>query len=256
MKQRTPEFASVYSSRRFERSEEIHRSLCSSSSCHTMEQCKEDVWSIGCIIIEMMINSILFRPQNDDPSLQLLCIVQYVGGLSMAVLDRFPLHVKKFFAKIKCDPYQLRLHRLLQHLFSQYKFQHHLDHATHSKEHLFDLLKQMFQFQSAKRISLLSLIDHPFFSWSCSKTNRMRLSAPGPSVITRRTPIRLDHLVHLCTKLNLEHSRWNLTLKERCLFEVILHVENFSQINLSQYGLSQSLRADLQKLIYFLTGIQ
>ena len=57
---------------------------------------KEDVWSIGCIIIEMMINTILFRPQNDDPSLQLLCIVQYVGGLTHSLLDRFPLHIKKF----------------------------------------------------------------------------------------------------------------------------------------------------------------
>ena len=221
-----------------------------------MEHCKEDVWSIGCIIIEMMINSILFRPQNDDPSLQLLCIVQYVGGLSMAVLDRFPLHVKKFFAKIKCDPYQLRLHRLLQHLFTQYKFHHHHDHAMYRKEDLADLLKQMFQFQSAKRISLLSLIEHPFFSVSCARTNRVRLAAPCASVTVRSTPIRLDHLVHLCTQLNLERSRWNLTLKERCLFELILRMENFSQINLSQYGLSQSLRADLQRLIYFLTGIQ
>ena len=223
----------------------------------TIDHFKEDVWSIACIMIEMMINTILFRPQNDDPTLQLLCIVQYVGGLSISLLDRFPSNVKKFFSKIKCDPYQLRLHRLLQHIFTQYKFQHQ-ETTMFNKENLFDLFKQMFQFQSIKRISLLGLIDHPFFSSLHSmKNNKLRISnsTPSSSFISRPTSIRLEHLVHLCIKLNSEHPRWNLTLKERCLFELIIRMENFNQLNLSQYGLSQSLQNDLQKLISFFTGL-
>jgi serine/threonine protein kinase len=231
----------------------FHSSIYSSHD--TNEHSKEDVWSIACIIVEMMIHTILFRPQNDDPTLQLLCIVQYVGGLSATLLDHFPLHVKRLFSKIKCDPYQLRLHRLLQHIFSQYKTIHH-DHSIQNKENLFDLLKQMFHFQSVKRLTLCALLDHPFFSLYSSKTVRLRtpMSSSRLSLTTKNTSNKIDHLVHLCIKLNLEHSRWDLTLKERCLFELILHMDRFSQINLSQYGLSQSLQSDIQKLLAFLTG--
>lgn len=204
------------------------------------DQSKEDVWSIACIMIEMLINTIFFRPQNDDPILQLLCIVQYVGGLTNSSLDRFPFNVKKFFSKIKCDPYQLRLHRVLQQIFLQYKFQHHED-----KENLFDLFKQMFQFQSTKRISLIGLIEHPFFAHQTLKTTKF-VHFNGKS---RPKSIQSNHLVHLCTKLNIENSRWILTLKERCLFEVILRTDVYSHL-----GLSQSLENDLRRLISFLTG--
>ena len=188
----------------------------------------------------MMINTILFRPQNDDPSLQLLCIVQYVGGLTLSTLDRFPLHIKKLFSKTKCDSHQQRLHRLLQQIFKQY--------SLHFNENLFDLLKQMFQFQSDKRLSLDLLLEHPFYSLK-------RISYPKThSLIKPSVSIRLDDLVHLCTKLQLKQSRWILTLKERCLFELILHIKNFNDFNPEEYGLSQLLQFEIKKLIFFLTG--
>ena len=212
---------------------------------------KEDVWSIGCIMIEMLINTILFRPQNDDPSLQLLCIVRYVGGLPTAVLDRFPSHVKKLFSKLKCDHSQLRLNRLLQQIFSQ-RQTHQNDHCQYSKENLVDVLKQMFQFQCTRRISLQALLAHPFFCVSAPRVSFVRDEPPLP--ITRRS-VRVDDLVHLCTKLHLEHSRWLLTLKERCLLALILHIDDFSQFNPQQYGLSQPLQFDVQRLVSFLTGL-
>ena len=211
---------------------------------------KEDVWSIGCIIIEMMINTILFRPQNDDPSLQLLCIVQYVGGLTYSLLDRFPVHIKKLFSKIKCDNHQQRLQRLLQQIFNQYTMNLN-EYQPYTKENLFDLLKQMFQFQYDKRISLQSLIEHPFYLINSSfKNPKIRTN----NLIMKTTSITIDDLIHLCTKLNLKQSRWVLTLKERCLFELILHIKNFNQFNSDKYGLSQTLQLEIKKLIYFLTG--
>ena len=149
---------------------------------------KEDVWSIGCIIIEMIINTILFRPQNDDPSLQLLCIVQYVGGLTYSLLDRFPVHIKKLFSKTKCDNHQQRLQRLLQQIFNQYTI---YSNEYNKKEYLYDLLKQMFQFQSDKRIELQSLIEHPFYSINSLKNNlsinRLNLFQMNPSASIRMT---------------------------------------------------------------------
>jgi hypothetical protein len=67
-----------------------------------------------------MINTILFRPQNDDPSLQLLCIVEFVGGLTSSLIDHFPSHIKQLFSNIKCDNHQQRLNRLLKQIFNQY----------------------------------------------------------------------------------------------------------------------------------------
>jgi serine/threonine protein kinase len=216
-----------------------------SSSVESFDNSKEDVWSIACIIVEMMINTILFRPPNDDPSLQLLCIVQFVGGLTLSLIDRFPSHVKQLFSNIKCDSHQQRLQRLLKQIFHQYT-----SHSNEYNPYLYDLLKQMFQFQSDKRIELQALIEHPFYSTNSINKNRLNF------LKMKTTSIQIDDLIHLCTKLNLEQSRWVLKLKERCLFELILHIKNFNQFNSEQSGLSQSLQNELKHLIYFLTGNQ
>ncbi len=220
--------------------------IIENESSELFDNSKEDVWSIACIIVEMMINTILFRPLNDDPSLQLLCISQFVGGLTTSLIDRFPLHVKQLFSNLKCDSHQQRLHGLLKQIFHQY--------TTHSNEYhlkqdyLYDLLKQMFQFQSDKRIELQALIEHPFYSIHSITKTRLNFFK------MKTRSIQIDDLIHLCTKLNLKQSRWILKLKERCLFELILHIENFNQFNFDQYGLSQSLQNELKQLIHFLTG--
>ena len=216
------------------------------SSFSKIDNCKEDVWSIGCIIVEMMINTILFRPQNDDPALQLLRIVEFVGGLTLPIIDHFPLHIKNIFSTIKCDSHQQRLHRLLRQIFQQYP--NSLNESNRKREYLYDLLKQIFQFQSEKRIDLQGLAEHPFFSMNVLNKNRMNFMK------LKSQSIQIDDLIHLCVKLQLEKSRWVLTLKERCLFEVILQIKNFNQINFNQLGLRQSLQNELQQLIYFFTG--
>ncbi len=222
--------------------------FCYLFSHELFDNSKEDVWSIGCIIVEMMINTILFRPQNDDPSLQLFCIVQFAGGLTLSLIDRFPSHIKQLFANLKCDSHQQRLNRLLKQIFNQYT--NHSNEYNNKKDYLYDLLKQMFQFQSDKRIELQSLIEHPFFAINFLNKNRL-------NVLKMKTKsIQIDDLIHLCTKLNLQNSRWILKLKERCLFELILHIKNFNQFDLYKYGLSQSLQNELKQLIYFLTGNQ
>jgi hypothetical protein len=66
----------------------------------------------------------------------------------------------------------------------------------------------------------------------------------------------MNDLIHLCTKLNIEHSRWILTLKERCLLELILRIKDFNQFNPYKCGLNPSLSDELKKLIFFLTGNQ
>ena len=150
-----------------------------------------------------MINTILFRPQNDDPALQLLCIAQLVGGLTPSLIDRFPPHVKPFFSKMKCDTHQQRLHRLLKQIFHQYVS--HANQCNHpQKDSLYDLLKQMFQFATDKRIDLQTAIEHPFFS--LNSNNKTRSNALKIST----TSVQIADLVHLCTKLNLKQSRWIL----------------------------------------------
>ncbi|CAF0729001.1 unnamed protein product [Rotaria sordida] len=229
----------------------IDQDTCVNSK--TIDNSKEDVWSIGCIIVEMMINTILFRPQNDDPSLQLLCIVQYVGGLTLSLYEYFPLHVKKLFSKIKFDCHQQCLHRLLKQIFNHERINFH-EHHLHKKEYLFDLLKEIFQFQYDKRISLQSLIEHPFYSKnSLLKNSKTQMNSSKLLLLLpmNTSLIRIDDLIHLCIKLNLTHSRWVLTLKERCLFELILHIKNLSRFKSYTYGLSQSLQLEIEKLIYF-----
>lgn len=203
----------------------------------------------------MMINTILFQPQNDDPSLQLLCIVQYVGGLTLSLYEHFPSHVKKLFSKIKFDTHQQRLHRLLQQILNQERFNFHENHL-YTKENTFNLLTEIFQFQSEKRISLESLIEHPFYSINPSlKNNKVRITDSSTNALSTKTPpIQIDDLIHLCIKLSLKQSRSVLTLKDRCLLELMLHIKNFRLFNVSQCELHQPLQSDIKKLIYFLSN--
>lgn len=199
----------------------------------------------------MMVNTILFRPSNDDPSLQLLCIMQYVGGSTVSFINHFPSYAQQLFSNIKCDSEQQRLIILLRQIFNQYTLS---SNDPSKRDQLYDLLKQMFRFEPDTRIDLQSLIAHPFFSLNSIKTYKNRASLG--SIDTQTLPIRIDDIIHLCTKLNLEQPRWVLTLKERCLFEMILHIRNFNQFNPDKCGLTQPLINELKRLIYFLTGNQ
>ncbi|CAF1488698.1 unnamed protein product [Rotaria magnacalcarata] len=219
-----------------------------------IDHTKEDVWSIGCIIIEMMINTMLFRPQNDEPSLQLFCIVQYVGGLTLSLYERFPSNVKILFSKIRLDSHQQRLHNLLKQIINQETLNLN-EHHFYTKENLFDLLKAMFQFQPEKRTALHSLSEHPFYSMNSSMKNyKTRMNSLTSILPLNTSSISIDDLIRLCIKLNLQQSRWVLTLKERCLFELILHIKNFNLLSLYKYGLSPSLHLEIKRLIYFFTN--
>ncbi|CAF3475175.1 unnamed protein product [Rotaria socialis] len=55
----------------------------------------KDLQSIGCIITEMIINTILFRLKNDDPPSQLLYKVQFVGGLTILLINHFSTYAKQ-----------------------------------------------------------------------------------------------------------------------------------------------------------------
>ena len=211
---------------------------------------KEDVWSIGCIIVEMMIKTILFHPQNDEPSLQLRRIVDLVGGLQASVIEQFPPHARQLFPPINCDALQLRLPAMLKQVFIQYG-----SNAEHKpKENcLRDLLSRMFQFQSANRLSLQSCIEHPFFANDSPGTHCSKPQFDiSPHVRTR--PMRATDLIHLCTQLHLERPRWVLTLKQRCLLQVILHTDNCQAFKPQKYGLPQSLQNELRNFVSFLTG--
>ena len=199
-----------------------------------------------------MIKTILFRPQNDEPSLQLHCIVQFVGGLQASVIEQFPSSAKQLFRAINCDASQVRLPSVLKQVFNQYGSS--ADHKP-KEDCLHNLLTGMFQFQSANRLSLQSCIDHPFFA---NEPFSARCPKPqfdiSPHLRTR--PTRTNDLIHLCTQLHLERPRWVLTLKQRCLLEVLLHTDNFQAFKSQKYGLPRSLQNELRNLVSFLTGHQ
>lgn len=222
------------------------------SSLYTDES-KEDVWSIGCIVIEMMIHQILFHPLNDDPSLQLVSIVQLVGGLKESILENFLEPVKRFFRRINCDPYQDRLPSLLNQIFSQFKQNSNEIDDTDSFHELYDLLKQMLRFDWNQRISLSSCIEHSFFK-STTRGECAQKCNLFDNNCKRKAFISSDDLIRLCIKFNRKQNRWMLTLKENCLLKLLQHVENLSEFSNNLPLLSHSLNFELRNLIDFFTG--
>lgn len=186
----------------------------------------------------MMIQTILFRPNNDDPSLQLLCIVRLVGGMTRDFYERFPVHIKQMFSSLKMDSNQRRLYHFLKQIFHQYAISA-IEHRYDGE--LYDLLSQMFQFQSQKRLTLTSTLEHPFFSMESMKITFRSSQRKSSS-------INVDDLIRLTIRLQLEQSRWMLTLKERCLFEILLHSKDFFT---DQFDLSPTLRNEIIRLKNF-----
>ena len=202
----------------------------------------------------MMIHRILFHPQNDDPSLQLFSIVQHVGGLEPSLIKQFPVHIQTLFLTLRSDPNQQRLPRLLKQIYQQYKQSNDSDDPFNS--HLCELLSQMFQFDTDKRISLRMSIEHPFFSSTSSRTilHSSCQKEENDLYLERKSSITSDDLIRLCTKINLNNARWKTTLKERCLLEFVLRLNKLTDVNLDEICLNQSLKFEIRKLIEFLTG--
>jgi hypothetical protein len=197
----------------------------------------------------MLIKTIVFRPINDEPALQLFCIVQYVGGLTQCQRDRLPVHVKRMFVEMNVDNHQQRVRCLLKQIFDRYTSMHP-DERT-SIEPLRHLLTRMFQFQSDQRISLQSSIEHSFFV----SMNNTRCS--HVSMARRRTSsVRIDDLVRLCTRQHLDRCRWMLSLKERCQLTLIVHIDDFTRSTnqFERYGVNRALESELRQLANFLAG--
>ncbi|CAF0841471.1 unnamed protein product [Didymodactylos carnosus] len=224
---------------------------------------KCDVWSIACIIVEMLIHngSVLFQPANDDVCQQLLCIVQYVGGLTSSILELFPYHIKQAFNNIDFDSNQLRLGYMLKSIFSYSTATQYISQQStlYTKENLYDLLENMFQFLPDKRISLTNILHHPFFS-SLLKPITKSVNTKCLWKSQQQSTRTINDLIRLCIGLELQQPRWMLTLKEKCLFRILINLPNFNQFNgnyfysQSQFYLNESLYYDLKKLIHFVTG--
>ncbi|CAF3667755.1 unnamed protein product [Didymodactylos carnosus] len=226
---------------------------------------KCDVWSIACIIVEMLMHngSVLFQPANDDVCQQLFCIVQYVGGLTLPIFEFFPYHIKQAFSNIDFDSNQLRLGYMLTSILSQLSPIQCVSEqsSSYTRENLYDLLEKMFQFLPDKRISLTNILQHPFYS-SLPKTMTKTVNTKyiWKSQQQQQSIRTIDDLIRLCISLELQRPRWVLTLKEKCLFRILINLPNFNQFNENysysqpQFYLSESLYCDLKKLVRFLTG--
>lgn len=114
-----------------------------------------DVWSIGCILVEIYVGNLLFDTHDDTEHLALM--ERTLGPIPSEVTS---LSKTKHFTNGQLDWGGLDKKVEDYHLpLMEYKLVD-LD----DDDNLFDLIKKMFEYEPAKRISMSEALEHRFFN--------------------------------------------------------------------------------------------
>ena len=136
-----------------------------------------DVWSLGCILVEMHTGQILFN--GNDEIEQMNKIVEVLGMPSKTFLDRSS-ETKKYFNELPNGSYRLKVpdngqnnglpkFRKLHEIIGVYnggpggRRRFDVDHSVSEYRKFEDLIKQMLEFDPLKRIKADQILKHEFF---------------------------------------------------------------------------------------------
>ena len=139
--------------------------------------CAADVWSLGCILVELHTGQVLFNSNNEID--QMNKIVEVLGMPPKDFLDRSS-ETKKYFNKLpngnylpntpnKTHNYGLPKLRKLNEIIGVYtggpggRRLQDVDHSVLEYLKFEDLVKQMLEFDPLKRIKPDQILEHEFF---------------------------------------------------------------------------------------------
>lgn len=106
-----------------------------------------DMWSVGCVIAEIILNKPIFPGRNAAD--QLFEIIKVLGTPTKAEISKMNADYTKYkFPMIKCFP--------LKEIFKGY--------LNELGQDFFDLLSKMFDYNPEARITPMEALHHPFFN--------------------------------------------------------------------------------------------
>lgn len=133
--------------------------ICPEIILHLNYNHKCDIWSLGCLLYELITDSILYNPSNENINQEhLMLIIQSVGVIPKYMIDKSPIKDIYF-----THDYKLKYKDVIIYDSIIKKL---LNHRTRDTKYIYliDLLMKMLIIDPNKRISSDNALKHPLFT--------------------------------------------------------------------------------------------
>ncbi|OMJ26468.1 Serine/threonine-protein kinase AFC1 [Smittium culicis] len=144
-----------------------------------------DIWSIACVIIELLTGEVLFQTHENLEHLAMMEVL--LGRIPKDMINKVNSNLKpQFFQKnLLAYPTRSTSSKSLRNVRNMIPLSTLVNpEAGIIHKHLYDLLEKMLRFDPRERITALDALKHPFFSLNIKSTNsgsnNKKLSLPNP----------------------------------------------------------------------------
>ncbi|XP_010912940.1 serine/threonine-protein kinase AFC2-like isoform X1 [Elaeis guineensis] len=126
-----------------------------------------DIWSIGCIIVELCSGETLFQTHENLEHLAMM--ERVLGPLPQHMLRRADRHAEKFVRRGRLNwPEGATSRESIQAVWRLSRLQNLvMKHVDHSAGDLIDLLQGLLRYNPEERLTAREALRHPFFTRTC-----------------------------------------------------------------------------------------
>ncbi|ORY02722.1 kinase-like protein [Basidiobolus meristosporus CBS 931.73] len=122
-----------------------------------------DMWSIGCILVELFTGDALFQTHDDLEHLAMMEIV--VGKVPDRIVRGLGRNTQKYFKNSRLNYPNQDTNRTSQKYVKNMKpIESIIPPLTNCNAYLLDLVKKMLTYDTAQRITAREALNHPYFS--------------------------------------------------------------------------------------------
>lgn len=123
-----------------------------------------DIWSIGCILVELCSGEALFQTHEDLEHLAMM--ERVLGPFPQRMLKRADRHAEKYVRRGRLDwPDSANSRESIRAVLKLSRLQNLImQHVDHSAGDLINLLQGLLRYDPSERLTAREALSHPFFS--------------------------------------------------------------------------------------------
>ncbi|KAI4340676.1 hypothetical protein MLD38_025486 [Melastoma candidum] len=123
-----------------------------------------DIWSVGCILVELCSGSALFQTHENLEHLAMM--ERVLGPIPQHMLKRVDRHAEKYVKRGRLDwPEGATSRESIKSVLKLPRIENLImQHVDHSAGDLIDLVQNLLRYEPANRITAHQALRHPFFS--------------------------------------------------------------------------------------------